>query len=246
MHPPGVRERVLELSASGVGDGEIARAVGLARPTVRDMVRGRYRRSALTEHCWRCWRRSRPTRLTAGSYAELLGFYLGDGHVLRMARTEKLRVSLDTRHPRVVAHVRALVAQTLPATSVGLALEDGGATSVVWAHSNHWSCLLPQHGPGKKHERRIVLEEWQQRCVDDAPFAFLRGLLWSDGCFFINRTGRYRYLSVSFSNHSSDVRDLFMAACDRAEIRYRPTGREVRVYRRESVTLLSAFVGSKR
>ena len=26
----------------------------------------------------------------------------------------------------------------------------------------HWPCLFPQHGPGRKHERPIVLEDWQR------------------------------------------------------------------------------------
>ena len=29
---------------------------------------------------------------------------------------------------------------------------------VVWGYSSHLSCLFPQHGEGKKHERQIMLE----------------------------------------------------------------------------------------
>ena len=74
-------------------------------------------------------------------------------------------------------------------------------------------CLFPQHGPGKKHHRRIVLEAWQQTIVESAPWAFLRGCIRSDGCVFINRTGRYEYLSYGFANHSSDILDLFESIC---------------------------------
>ncbi len=49
---------------------------------------------------------------------------------------------------------------------------------------------LPQHGPGKKHERRIVLESWQQAVVDAHPWAFVRGLVHSDGCRITNWTTR--------------------------------------------------------
>ena len=48
--------------------------------------------------------------------------------------------------------------------------------------------------------------------VAAAPYAFLRGCLHSDGCFFINRTGRYRYLSADFTNRSDDIRALFRGA----------------------------------
>ena len=43
---------------------------------------------------------------------------------------------------------------------------DDGHCAVVRVYSNHLPCLFPQHGPGKKHERAIVLESWQQEIVD--------------------------------------------------------------------------------
>jgi hypothetical protein len=46
---------------------------------------------------------------------------------------------------------------------------------------------LPQHGPGRKHERRIELAAWQREIVDRFPQKFLRGLLHSDGCRTVNR-----------------------------------------------------------
>ena len=46
---------------------------------------------------------------------------------------------------------------------------------------------FPQHGPGRKHKRPIVLEAWQQAIVEAHPWQFLRGLLHSDGCRTINR-----------------------------------------------------------
>jgi hypothetical protein len=71
----------------------------------------------------------------------------------------------------------------------------------------------PQHGPGKKHDRRIELEALQQALVDVAPWAFLNGCIRSDGCVFVNRTGTYEYLSYCFDNRSADIRDLFVATC---------------------------------
>jgi hypothetical protein len=117
--------------------------------------------------------------------------------------------------------------------------------AVPFVHSNHLACLFPQHGPGLKHDREIALESWQLEHVARAPFALLRGLIHSDGCFFINRTGRYRYLSAEFSNVSEDIRALFRHACDLAGVRYCTAGRSVRIYRRESVARLALFVGAK-
>ena len=98
----------------------------------------------------------------------------------------------------------------LPANRVGRVVAEEGRMIVLWAHSSHLTCLFPQHGDGKKHERRILLEPWQQALVDAAPWAFLRGCIRSDGCVFINRTGRYEYLSYDFKNLSADILDLFV------------------------------------
>ena len=65
----------------------------------------------------------------------------------------------------------------------------------AYSYSNAWPCLFPQHGPGKKHLRRIVLTRWQERSVRRAPELLLRGLIHSDGCRFVN-TGRCLYPGV--------------------------------------------------
>ncbi len=50
--------------------------------------------------------------------------------------------------------------------------------------------MFPQDGPGKKHERPIALEPWQQEIVDAHPWEFIRGLIHSDGCRITNWTTR--------------------------------------------------------
>jgi hypothetical protein len=42
----------------------------------------------------------------------------------------------------------------------------GEGCTEVSAYSKHWPCLFPQHGPGRKHERKIELTVWQQELVD--------------------------------------------------------------------------------
>lgn len=103
-----------------------------------------------------------------------------------------------------------------------------------------------QAGAGRKHDRSVRPEAWQWDLVQAAPWSLLRGLVHSDGCFFINRTGPYAYLSVAFSNRSTDILDLFCAACDLAGAEHRRGRESVRVYRRASVAAFAAFVGLKR
>jgi hypothetical protein len=182
----------------------------------------------------------------SGDYAELLGLYLGDGYVLRFRRTWRFRLYLDSRHQGIVASSRALLARCFAHNSVSVSHAHDGRMTILNIYSSHLPCLFPQHGPGMKHERRIALESWQERLVAEDAWAFLRGCISSDGCTFINRTGRYEYLSYDFSNRSSDILDLFCRACDEVGVEYRRYASRVRIYRRTSVALMETNVGVKR
>ena len=124
------------------------------------------------------------------------------------------------------------------------------------AASRKWPEIFPQHGPGRKHERPIVLEPWQRGIVDAFPREFLRGLIHSDGCRTINRfrtrlpSGRvaeYEYPRYFFSNLSADIRGLFCEYCERLGIRWTQSNhRNISVSHRGSVALLDEFVGPKR
>lgn len=56
-----------------------------------------------------------------------------------------------------------------------------GCTEVISSSSKHWPCLLPQHGPGRKHLRNIELQAWQPTIVAENPGCFAGGLFHSDG-----------------------------------------------------------------
>jgi hypothetical protein len=122
-------------------------------------------------------------------------------------------------------------------------------------YSVHLPCVIPQHGPGLKHERQIVLEQWQQTIVESEPWPFIRGLIRTDGCCFVNRTDihrpqPYEYVSYEFSNKSRDIVDLFRAACAQVDVFTRANrdvvGRwSVRINRRESVAKMLEHVGKK-
>lgn len=44
----------------------------------------------------------------------------------------------------------------------------------IYATWNHWPCLFPQHGVGRKHLRPILLDDWQKRIVGVYPRQLLR------------------------------------------------------------------------
>jgi len=119
----------------------------------------------------------------------------------------------------------------------------------VNAYSQHWPCLFPQHAPGPKHRRPIVLEPWQVRIgLESHPRLLLRGLIHSDGYRGANRIkgGAYSYPRYVFSNRSADIRDIFAAACGRVGIHPTQCGRwQLSVARRDDVALMDTFIGPK-
>jgi hypothetical protein len=184
----------------------------------------------------------------------LLGLYLGDGVLAHNGRSFQLRVTLDARYPGIVDSAASAVASLVPHGRVHRR-RRGGAV-IVESGWKGWPELFPQHGRGRKHERRIALAAWQQALVDDDPRDFLRGLIQSDGCRVVNRftvelpSGRraaYAYPRYFFSNQSSDIRWLFCECCDRIGVRWsQSNARNISVAHRSSVALLDEFIGTKR
>jgi hypothetical protein len=210
-----VKNAALELIAAGHNDCEVARRLGIPRTTVRDWRRPLYARKPATTICPRCWRPSwRRISFSESDYSELLGLYLGDGHIVRTGRSDRLRLFLDTRYSQIIADAEALLRRCFPDHGVGISRSAKGTTTIVSLYCTHLACLFPQHAPGRKHLREIRLEPWQSEILTREPWRFLRGCIRSDGCVFVNRTGRYSYISYQFSNHSRDILGLFTLACD--------------------------------
>jgi hypothetical protein len=232
---------------AGENDCEIARRLNVPRTTVRDWRRSKDRpRRVKADACPRCWRSSRkPIVFTSPDYAELLGLYLGDGYIVRTGRSDRLRIYLDTRYSQIISEAQALLRRCFPGHRVGRFASAKGTTTILSLYCTHLACLFPQHGAGMKYQRDISLEDWQTEIVERDPWRFLRGLIRSDGCVFVNRTGRYAYVSYDFSNRSPQIRELFMDACDRVDVEYRAYRRYVRIYRRTSVALMQQHVGVK-
>jgi hypothetical protein len=189
-HPVGIVTRSLELVAEGRTATEVARIVGVPRATVRDWMYGRVpARSllAVSDGCDRCGGVHDLGSLPP-TYAYLLGMYLGDGCLSAHRRgVFKLRISLDARYPEIVEECRDAIRLVMPRSRVNRV--NRGTWFELYSYSKGWPCLFPQHGPGKKHDRLIVLAPWQRALVSERPDRFLRGLLHSDGCRFQN-TGR--------------------------------------------------------
>ena len=112
--------------------------------------------------------------------------------------------------------------------------------------SNHWPCLFPQHGPGRKHERTIALTHWQSDLVAGHHQEFLRGLIHSDGCRVVANDRGVKSVRYHFSNRSEDIKALYCRSLEALGVRWtRPCDKQIAVYRKAHVAVLDGFIGPK-
>ncbi|MFE6749664.1 helix-turn-helix domain-containing protein [Kitasatospora purpeofusca] len=261
MTTNSVREQAVHLLRGGMTNAAVARRFGVPPGTVswwkhqdrrkHGTCPGRKRSTCL--HCY-------GDALDRPAYSYLLGLYLGDGHILlpnEYRRTSSLQITCDEKWPGVMDSVEHAMRQVLPTNSPCRVRRTGCRD--VKVYSNHLPCYFPQHGPGKKHERTIALQPWQQEIVDIHPWEFLRGLIHSDGCRITNwatRTvngvvRRHEYPRYFFTNTSTDIVRLFTDTLDAVGVQWkasapRATGQiNISIARKACVALVDAHIGPK-
>ncbi|MFE5630554.1 transcriptional regulator [Streptomyces sp. NPDC056463] len=259
MYDLETRKRALALVAEGRSLNSVSKQTGISRAALRawdKRLEPLGRIGGQAEPCPRC-------RPTAGlprdtvSYSYLLGLYLGDGCISDHPRGgHHLRIACADAWPGLIETCREAIMAVRPKGSVCVLQKQGCV--MVTSYGRHWTCLFPQHGPGKKHERRIALESWQQAIVDAHPWAFIRGLIHSDGCRIVNwtekiiggRMKRYEYPRYFFTNSSADILGLLTATLDRVGVEWKPANQSrvaqnISVARRASVALMDLHIGAK-
>jgi len=143
------------------------------------------------------------------------------------------------------------MAVVMPSSKVGIHQYEHMNADYVSSYSRAWPCLLPQHGPGRKHTRPINLTSWQTGLIEPDPRALLRGLIHSDGCRHLNTINHpkrtYRYPRYEFTNKSQDIKRIFCWGCDLLGIEWRVMNAQtISIARRRSVALMDEFIGRKR
>ncbi|WP_329179885.1 transcriptional regulator [Streptomyces sp. NBC_01477] len=248
MYDLQVRRRALAFLAEGHSLNATSRATGVSRAAIREWATHGPEPSSTGRA---------PLRTDGPAYPYLLGLYLGDGCLSRGRRgVYALRIACADSWPGLISACERAIHAVRPGGSVCRAQQQGCVQ--VTACSKQWPAIFPQHGPGRKHERRIVLEAWQQPLVDAYPWEFIRGLVHSDGCRITNWTTRvvggelrrYEYPRYFFTNKSEDILTLFSDALDLVGVQWKVTRRAGRPYnvsvaRRASVALMDLHIGPK-
>jgi hypothetical protein len=165
MHSPREIAAALSLVWTGCTDVEASRRTGIPRSTIRDWRHGRLPglRGWPPSGCPICVPGAQV--LPAREYAYVLGMYLGDGCVSRHPRAYRLRIFCDAAYPGIVEECRRCLAVIRPGNRAWVSRRKDCRCDVIAMYSQHWPCLLPQMGPGRKHNRKIRLESWQQEIV---------------------------------------------------------------------------------
>ncbi len=180
------------------------------------------------------------------TYAELLGLYLGDGHISQLARTQSSAHLARCALPAIVDDTEALLSRCFPNNRVGRVVfrrrRRGRASTSTAATSPACSRST---GRARSTSARSCSRTGSEAIVDAAPWSFLRGCIRSDGCVFVNRTGRYEYLSYGFANYSADILDLVESTCRAQGLSPRRYARAIRLNRRDDVARLLEHVGLK-
>ncbi|RKN75291.1 helix-turn-helix domain-containing protein [Streptomyces klenkii] len=259
MHGSKLRQKALDLIASGTTNAEVSRRLGIPVGTVSywlHMDRSK-RGECPGPHRPKC-PRCDGSELDEAAYSYLLGLYLGDGHISQpiQHRVPNLMITCDEGWPGLMDACEAAMQAVFPDNRVCRVRRTGCRN--VKVYSMHLPCMFPQHGPGKKHDRKIALEAWQQEIVDAHPWEFIRGLIHSDGCRITNWTirhvggerKRYEYTRYFFTNKSDDIRKLFSDTLDKVGIEWKMTRRgadpfNISVARRDSVALMDLIIGPK-
>ena len=262
-HSLEIRTQAISMLRDGVRNADVARKLKVSKGTIgywkhqdrwgADPTPGAPDRRR--SYCPRC----APDDLVLDhqAYSYLLGLYLGDGCIsngaaMRQKGVYILGIACADAWPGLMDECESAIRAVMPRNQVQRVQRPG--MHEVKAYSKHWPCLFPQHGPGRKHEREIVLEAWQQEIIDEFPKEFIRGLIHSDGCRVLNsavrtrngKTTRCFYSRYHFTNESVHIRDLFTDTLDQLEIEWRYNRHNcISVARRESVRLLDQFVGPK-
>jgi hypothetical protein len=251
MHPPGAVARALRLGSEGLNAVEIAHDLAIPRRTVADWLAGKVPRRSRgleipTSSCERCGHEAHEFRGLPDAYVYLLGLCFGDGCISSGPRgVYRLRITLDIKYPRIIEETARAMRLVMPRNKSSIKQRPKNCVE-VYSCSKSWPCLFPQHGPGKKHLRRIELEPWQQDLVARSPGPILRGLIQSDGCRFINTGRQWTHPRYAFCNLSEDIKKIFCETCDLLGLRWTRSGpKTIYVSRKADVAVLDRIVGPK-
>jgi hypothetical protein len=142
MHSQKQLDEARSLLAAGKSDREVAMETEIPRRTICDWRRGRnILRDRRKESGHKCLDTHDFTLLPEQPYVYLLGLYLGDGYIAHGRRgVFCLRITLDSRYPKIISECRDALDALFPAKSARVAKRRESQCVDVSMWSKHWPC----------------------------------------------------------------------------------------------------------
>lgn len=141
--------------------------------------------------------------------AELLGIFMGDGHV------GKYQASITTNSETDAAHARFVRRLILRLFNIPIRIRlrsDVRACELVISSKEICGFLRKQGMAGNKVRYGVTIPSWVRK-NDVHAKAFVRGLFDTDGCVFLDThriNGRtYRHLGIAFTSRTLTLLDFF-------------------------------------
>lgn len=206
--------QILDLYNSGYSQNKIFKTLGIDRGTIRQIV------NDPQEYLNKATIKFNLSEINRKSYAFILGVYLGDGCISKTHKPNvfKLRIALDVKYTRLNEEIISELKILFPNNKISYYVVPNTNGCIISVHSSNLLTLFPQHDIGRKHERPIVLEDWQKEIIDEFPDDFLKGLIYTDGSFYL-AGGKYK--RCSFTNKSKDIIDLCSDTMNKLNINHK-------------------------
>ena len=255
-------EKIVEMYEIGISKSKISKELNIAKTTVSAIIDNKQiengvifpkkdpeKRKLKLEQNY-----SNFTIEQQKAYSYILGIYLGDGHIVKYPDTWKLSIFCDYKYPKIIEEICNSLSKIFPFNKVSPLVRKKSCVE-IYVYSNNVLNYFPQHGVGKKSQRKIFLLPWQENILNMFRTQFLRGLFHSDGCRYLHPKAGIRY---SFVNTSVDIINLFENYLNKENIAYKTRevppskcypnaspAQVVDIYRREETKKLDTFLGAK-
>ena len=175
-------------------------------------------------------------------YNYILGLYLGDGCISPQKMSYKLRITQDNKYPNSVNEIKNLL-NSFFKNNVFVCIPKG--CTVIAIYDKNLPLYFPQHGVGKKHDREIILSDYQRENIDYPNL--LKGLWVSDGSYYLASS---KYEAYNFTNKSTDIISLFEECLTFCEVNYRKRIKKngvwiIEITKKSEVQKMKELVGFK-
>lgn len=206
-------KHILELFKSGYSQNKIYKVLGVDRGTIRQIINdpeGYLQKASIDFDL---------SSIDKKSYAFILGVYLGDGCISKTHKADifRLRIALDIKYQNLNNEIITELKKIFPNNKVNYMRVGETNGCVISLYSTNLLKLFPQHDIGKKHERQIVIEDWQNHIINEYNEDFLKGLIYTDGSFYYSGKSEY----CNFTNKSKDIIELCSNAMNKLNINHK-------------------------